>query len=74
MPIIKKGEQTMEKIASMAEAHLGNVQKALNDLRTQKQNIENEITKLEEYLQDGIKELEAFRQSDAKEVVVDGNK
>lgn len=64
----------MEKIASMAEAHLGNVQKALNDLRTQKQNIENEITKLEEYLQDGIKELEAFRQSDAKEVVVDGNK
>ena len=63
----------MEKIASMAEAHLGNVQKALNDLRTQKQNIENEITKLEGYLQDGIKELEAFRQSNAKEVVVDGN-
>ena len=63
----------MEKIASMAEAHLGNVQKALNDLRTQKQNIENEIIKLEGYLQDGIKELEAFRQSNAKEVVVDGN-
>lgn len=44
----------MPSIRDMAEAHLGNVQKAILDLETQKSNIDEEIKKLETYLQEGV--------------------
>lgn len=37
-------------LVDMAKAHIGNVQVALQDLYKQKQNIEQEITKITNYL------------------------
>lgn len=47
----------MQSIQEMAHAHLITVQKALQDLKTQKDNIDNEIKKLSSYLDEGIKVL-----------------
>ena len=47
----------MASLAEMAEAHLGNVQKAILDLEGQKTQIDGEIGKLKKYLEDGRKEL-----------------
>lgn len=47
----------MASLAEMAEAHLGNVQKAILDLEGQKKQIDGEIGKLKKYLEDGRKEL-----------------
>lgn len=44
-------------ILEMAKAHMGSVQKAIVDLQNQKQNIEQEIQKLTEYLSQGLKEI-----------------
>jgi len=46
-------------IEDMAKAHLSSVQKAIIDLQTQKDNVENEIVKLTEYLKVGLQELES---------------
>lgn len=47
----------MPSIKEMAEAHLGNVQKAILDLEGQKANIDEEIKKLTNYLKEGISSL-----------------
>ena len=47
----------MPTVQEMANAHLSNVQKAIADLESQKKNIEDEITKLSVYLNEGIEEL-----------------
>jgi hypothetical protein len=47
----------MPSVKEMAEAHLGNVQKAILDLEQQKANIDDEIKKLESYLQQGVATL-----------------
>ena len=47
----------MASLAEMAEARLGNVQKAILDLEGQKKQIDGEIGKLKKYLEDGRKEL-----------------
>jgi peptidoglycan hydrolase CwlO-like protein len=40
----------MMDLIDMAKAHIGNVQSALQDLYKQKQNIEQEIAKITNYL------------------------
>lgn len=55
----------MEKIVQMAESHLQNVKRAINDLLSQKQTIEQEIDKLNQYLEEGIKEIEANKTVDS---------
>ena len=45
-------------ILEMAKAHLNSVQKAIVDLENQKNNIDQEINKLTEYLKQGMKELD----------------
>ena len=51
----------MEKIIQMAEAHLQNVNKAISDLILQRNNIDQEIQKLKEYLEEGIKEVNSVK-------------
>ena len=43
-----------KQIVDMAEAHLLNVQRELQALTQRKAEIESEISKLEDYLKDGI--------------------
>ena len=45
----------------MVEAHLQNVSQAINDLINQKTSIEQEISKLQQYLDDGLKDLEKLK-------------
>jgi len=47
----------------MVRAHLENVKTVLLDLEKQKQNIEQEIVKLTDYLQRGRMELNSFENS-----------
>jgi len=47
----------MANVKEMAVAHLNNVQKAIDDLKTQKENVESEIEKLQTYYEAGVKEL-----------------
>lgn len=47
----------MEKVVQMAEAHLQTVNKAINDLLAQKENIDQEIDKLKQYLERGLEEV-----------------
>jgi len=47
----------MPSVNEMAQAHLGNVQKAILDLEQQKVQIDEEIAKLKSYLQEGYVEL-----------------
>jgi len=47
----------MPTVKEMAESHLGNVQKAITDLEAQKKQINEEITKLQSYLAEGVQTL-----------------
>ena len=47
----------MANVQEMAVAHLNNVQKAIEDLKTQQQSVEAEITKLQTYYNAGVEEL-----------------
>jgi len=57
-------------LRGMAEAHLQTVQRTVVDLEKQKANIQEEIAKLNEYLKQGVEELnktnEAAPQPDSK--------
>jgi hypothetical protein len=55
---MKHKEKLMPTVKEMAEAHLGNVQKAIAELEQQKLNIDNEILKLKEYFEIGKQTLE----------------
>lgn len=44
-------------VRGMAEAHLQTVQRTVVDLEKQKANIQEEIAKLNEYLKQGVEEL-----------------
>ncbi len=46
----------------MAEAHLTNVQKVILDLQNQRKKIEEEITRLSDYLQSGVEVLNNEKQ------------
>lgn len=58
---MKHDRDKMEKIIQMAEAHLQNVNKAISDLILQRNNIDQEIQKLKEYLEEGIKEVNSVK-------------
>lgn len=57
----------MPTVKEMAESHLGNVQKAINDLEAQKVQIDEEIAKLQTYLADGVKVLQEGSSTDSEE-------
>lgn len=44
-------------LVEMATAHLNNVQNAISDLQNQKAKIDEEIERLSQYYQDGVKEV-----------------
>jgi len=54
----------MDKIIQMAEAHLQSVHKAINDLQSQRENIDQEIEKLKQYLEKGLEEVKVIRAKD----------
>lgn len=56
------------KILDMAEAHLQTVAKAIIDLQNQKNAVEQEINKLNEYLQLGREEVTKARSNVVKSV------
>ena len=47
----------MANLRDMAEAHLKNVQKQIQDLENTKEQIDNDIATLKTYLENGIAEL-----------------
>ena len=47
----------MPTVKEMAQAHLSNVSKAIEELVVQKENIEQEIAKLTSYLNEGSEEV-----------------
>ena len=49
-----------KQIVDMAEAHLLNVQRELQTLTQRKAEIESEISKLENYLKDGIEAVSTY--------------
>jgi prefoldin subunit 5 len=55
-------------VLEMAEAHLQTVAKAINDLQNQKNAIEQEINKLNEYLQLGRDAITQVRSNVVKSV------
>jgi predicted nucleic acid-binding Zn-ribbon protein len=55
-------------VLEMAEAHLNTVAKAIVDLQNQKNAIEQEINKLNEYLQLGREEVTKARSNVVKSV------
>jgi hypothetical protein len=55
-------------VLEMAEAHLNTVAKAIVDLQNQKNAVEQEINKLNEYLHLGRDELNKVRSNVAKSV------
>ena len=52
--------QTDKRIVDMAEAHLLNVQRELQALAQRKAEIEGEISKLNDYLKDGIEAVSIY--------------
>jgi prefoldin subunit 5 len=54
----------MDKIIQMAEAHLQSVNKAISDLQSQRENIDQEIDKLKQYLEKGLEEVKVVRAKD----------
>lgn len=57
------------ELADMAKAHLSNIQNAIVDLYKQREKIEEEITKLTNYLKEG-EELVSQSQTVAEDVDV----
>jgi hypothetical protein len=52
----------MVSLQEMAEAHLTNVQKAIIDLQNQRSKVDEEIKRLNDYLQGGIEVLKVEKQ------------
>lgn len=63
--------ENAKAIMLMADAHLQNVQGIINDLEKQKDNLNQEINKLNEYLKNGIDNLRKFNQDVFSDSVVD---
>jgi hypothetical protein len=51
----------MKELLDMTEAHLSNVNQQIENLRTQKDQIEDEIDNLIEYLHKGVEILDSHR-------------
>ena len=57
----------MEKIIQMAESHLQSVNKAINDLVAQRENINQEIDKLKQYLEKGLEEVNSVKAKEGEQ-------
>lgn len=64
-------KENARMIMLMADAHLQNIQGIINDLEKQKDNLNQEINKLNEYLKNGIDNLKKFNQDVFSDSVVD---
>jgi len=62
--------QNAQTVMMMAEAHLKSVQNAINDLEQQKEKINQEINRLNEYLKNGVDNLQKFSQTVFSDKVV----
>jgi hypothetical protein len=51
---------SLDQLLIMSQAHLQNVHNTVEDLQKQKNNIDQEIARLTEYLQAGIKTVQEF--------------
>jgi|TARA_Y100000361_G_scaffold147114_1_gene158299 hypothetical protein len=51
----------MKELLEMTEAHLTNVQQEIERLSLQKEQISNEIVRLNDYLEQGVKVLDSHR-------------
>lgn len=60
----------MPTIFEMAHAHLSNIQKAITDLQSQKNNVEQEIAKLTSYFEEGLVELKKETSASKQEAIV----
>ena len=56
----------MPSVKEMAQAHLGNVQKAIADLEAQKAQLDDEINKLTAYLNEGVNVLNSNDSNEEK--------
>lgn len=57
----------MEKVIQMAESHLQSVNKAINDLVAQRENIDQEIDKLKQYLEKGLEEVNSVKAKEGEQ-------
>jgi hypothetical protein len=55
----------MQEIVEMAKAHLQNVANKIQELTNQKNLIQTEIDKLNNYLNEGIMKIEALNQQES---------
>ena len=51
----------MKELLDMTEAHLTNVQQEIERLSLQREQISNEIVRLNDYLEQGVKVLDSHR-------------
>lgn len=51
----------------MAESHLQSVNKAINDLVAQRENIDQEIDKLKQYLEKGLEEVNSVKAKEGEQ-------
>lgn len=56
-----------DKIIQMAELHLQSVNKAINDLAKQRENIDQEIDKLKQYLTQGLEDVNSIKAKEGEE-------
>ncbi len=54
-------EKSMKEILDMTEAHLTNVSQQIDTLRLQRDEIDNEINRLVDYLNKGAEILDSYR-------------
>lgn len=57
----------MNTVIQMAESHLQSVNKAINDLVAQRENIDQEIDKLKQYLEKGLEEVNSVKAKEGEQ-------
>ena len=62
----KRGERKMT-VVEMAKAHLQNVAQRIEELTKQQALIQNEIEQLKVYVQNGVKDVQVFEESNSNE-------
>jgi hypothetical protein len=62
----EQGEKDMT-VVEMAKAHLQNVAQRIEELTKQQALIQNEIEQLKAYVQNGVKDVQVFEESNSNE-------
>lgn len=62
----EQGEKDMT-VVDMAKAHLQNVAQRIEELTKQQALIQNEIEQLKAYVQNGVKDVQVFEESNSNE-------